>query len=243
MNWKDDALKHAKAEMPKESCGLLTVIKGRKCYWPCKNLSTEDSNFILDPSDFVKAEDAGSIVGIIHSHPKTPPYPSAADRLACKHSEVTWHIVNPVTETWGICEPAETEPDLIGREWVWNVFDCWSCVHSWFTEKGHHLPVFKRPTTPEEFDENPLFDKFWAEAGFRELTEGEQLEEGDAVLMSIGGTSNKLNHVGVILEDGRILHHLRGRLSSIDVYGSWLQKCTGKRLRLYNWGSPLNAVA
>jgi proteasome lid subunit RPN8/RPN11 len=242
MTWKDDALTHAKAESPKEACGLLVIIKGRKRYWPCKNLSTDLDNFILDPDDFCKAEDTGSVIAIIHSHPVTPPYPSSADRVACHQSGMPWHIVSPATETWFTCEPEEYEPELVGREWVWNVMDCWSCVRSWYKQHGLQLDDYKRPTTPEEFESSPLFEKYWAEAGFYQIPEGEQVQEGDAILMAIGGSGNALNHVGVIQEDGRILHHLRGRLSSVDVYGSWLQKCSGRQLRHYDWGKQASVI-
>ena len=69
-----------------------------------------------------------------------------------------------------------------------------------------------------------MFAGLWEDAGFEQIDPAD-LREGDAVLMSIGNAG--LNHVGVYLGEQLILHHLRGRLSSADVYGGWLQKATG----------------
>jgi hypothetical protein len=39
------------------------------------------------------------------------------------------------------------------------------------------------------------------------------------------------NHAAIYLDDGPILHHLQGRLSSRDVYGGYWQKITTHTLR------------
>ena len=230
MTWKDAALKHAKEQDPRESVGVLIIIKGKEQYYPCKNLSTYSQQcFILDPEDYVKADALGEITAIVHSHPVTPPSPSQADKVSCEQSGLKWHIVNPKTETWGYCEPTGYKPPLIGRQWVWGVTDCWSLVRDYYKEQ-HNIQLldYQRPTTPQDFLDNPLFEQYAERTGFRELNKDEKLQKGDVLLMSI--LHPTLNHVAIFLGD-EILHHLADRLSTREPYNEWLLKCTGKRYR------------
>ena len=230
MNWQEEALNHAKIEDPKECVGLLLNIRGKEKYFPCSNLSMRDHQcFIIDPEDYVRADNIGEIKAIVHSHPVTPPFPSEADKLGCEQSKLPWHIVNPKTEQWGYYEPCGYKPPLKGRPWVWGVTDCWSLVRDFYKEeKGIELLDYERPVTPQEFNDVPLFERYAERTGFKELDPNETLKNGDILLMSI--MYNTLNHVAIFL-DGDVLHHLTDRLSCKEPYSAWLQKCTGKRYR------------
>ena len=86
MTWKNNALKHAKEDAPHEACGLVAIYKGKEKYFPCKNLAEElGEQFILDPDDWIEAEDQGEIVAVFHSHPDHPPMPSQADLASCEY--------------------------------------------------------------------------------------------------------------------------------------------------------------
>ena len=230
MIWKKAALEHAKKENPKESCGLLINVRGKEKYFPCGNLSLSSHQcFILDPEDYVRADNLGDIIGVIHSHPKTPPNPSQADLISCEQSGLVWHIVNPETETWSTCKPNGYKPPFYGRQWVWGITDCWSLVRDWYKEeKNIILKDWERPTTPEEFLENPMFEKCAWRTGFRKLRPEENLENGDLLFMSIFGKG--LNHVAIFYK-GEVIHHLADRLSCKEPYSEWLLKCTGGRYR------------
>ena len=230
MNWKDQALLHAKEQDPKESCGLLLNIRGKEKYFPCRNLSTTQHQcFIIDPEDYIKADNTGDIIAVIHSHPTTPPIASQADKVSCEQSKLPWHIINPKTEQWGTYEPTGYKAPILGRQWVWGVTDCWSLVRDYYKEeKGIELKDWERPTTPEDFMNEPLFERCAWRTGFRQLRQDEKLENGDVLLMSILG--NGLNHVGIFI-NGDVLHHLTDRLSCIEPYSKWLLKCTGGRYR------------
>ena len=230
MNWKEAALNHAEIEDPKESVGLLLNVRGKERYYPCRNLSmTAHQCFILDPEDYVKADNLGDIVAVVHSHPTTPAIASQADKVSCEQSGLPWHIVNPKTKQWGYYEPQGYEAPLLGRQWVWGVTDCWSLVRDYYKqEKGIKLKDYERPITPEEFMKDPLFESYAWRTGFRELRPDEKLQAGDILLMSI--LDSTLNHVAIFLGD-EVLHHLTDRLSCREPYSPWLLKCTGKRYR------------
>jgi proteasome lid subunit RPN8/RPN11 len=234
------ALLHAQELDPSEACGLVVVVKGRERFWPCRNTSTEPGAFfMLDPDDYARAEDAGEVTAVFHSHPVTPPVPSQADLVACERSGLPWVICNPKTGGWGECSPSGFQAPLIGREWVWGVQDCWSLARDYYAEQGITLPDWARPTTYAEFEADPLFQRYWAEAGFKAVSDGD-IQAGDAVFMCVSGSG--LNHIGVYLGDQLLLHHLGpNRLSSRDLYGGWLMKCTGWVGRLDAWASRSDA--
>ncbi len=230
MIWKDKALKHAKDQFPNESVGLVLNVKGKYRYYPCNNLATSpQQTFILDPKDYVKAESQGQIMYIVHSHPITDPTPTQADLIGCEDSGKKWYIVNPTTEQWSEFEPTGYQANLLGRPYIYGITDCWSLVRDWYKqEKNIILRDYKRPTTPEDFLKDPLFESLAWRTGFRELRKDEQLKYGDVLLMSI--LHPTLNHVAIFLGD-MVLHHLADRLSCKEPYSEWLLKCTGKRYR------------
>ena len=229
--WQERAIEHFQQEAPKEACGLLVVVKGRKQYWPCRNLAEKPADqFILHPSDYAAAEDSGEVLAVVHSHPQSPAVPSELDRIGIERTELPWHIYSLLTNEWsGELLPSGYVPPLIGRQWSWGITDCWSLARDWYLQNGIEMRDWPRPATPDDFEREPMFDQCWKASGFRELQEEERLQKGDLLLMQIG--NNALNHCGVYIGDQMVLHHCRNRLSSRDIYGGWLLKCTGRRLR------------
>lgn len=233
---RDAAYQAALAEAPLESCGLVVVVAGKERYWPCRNINPIATDFSIDPRDYLAAAQTGTIVAVVHSHPDNFPNPSDADRAGCEKWGIPWHIVSPHLGDgqgqWFSCEPCGWQAPLIGRQWSWGCHDCWALVRDWYAEQNLHLPDFERPHDPEEFLRQPLFESLYAEAGFVAVPR-EQIRAGDTVLQS--RFSPGLNHVGVILPDGRLLHHVEGRLSSADIYGDGHQRSTGLVLRPLAW--------
>lgn len=228
------AYEHAKSEIPKEACGLVAIVKGRERYFPCKNLASyPDEMFIIDPDDYARVESIGEIIEVFHSHPLCSADPSGADLVACEKTGLPWTICSPESNSWFSFAPSGYEAPLVGRQWVWGVSDCWTLTRDWYKHHGISLVDWDRPISPEEFEENPLFDQCWKDTGFFVIDDSSEMQFGDALLMQIEGRG--LNHCGVYIGDQLVLHHIRGRLSSSDVYGEWLQRCTGRILRHYDW--------
>lgn len=226
---KEEALGHAKEQFPNEAVGLVHVVKGKNRYFKCQNLAvTPDEHFILDPSDYLKAETKGEITAVIHSHPKTNPSPSQADMVACEKSGLPWFIVNPNTEQWASYKPSGWELPYVGREFSHGIIDCYSLVRDFYKRKFNIiLNDYNRRDQWWEKGENMYLDNFKKE-NFKEVDISE-VGYGDLFLMHL--ESPVPNHAAIYLDDGIVLHHVQGRLSSRDVYGGYYQKVTAKVLK------------
>jgi len=217
MNWKEQAAIHADKQAPKESCGLLAIIKGKETYWPCKNLSeSPDEFFVIDPDNWADCEDQGELIGIIHSHVYGSALPSEADKASCEHLGLPFYIYSVEQKNWVDFEPSGYTSGLYGRTWIWGKHDCWSLVTDYFLNKKKiNLKFWERPKSIKTFCENPYFEKVLTGSGFKEVSKDNIIND-DVLLMQ--GPDEKLNHVALYIGDQTILHHNIRQLSCRELY-------------------------
>lgn len=223
------ALVHARAEYPREACGLIVQKDGEEHYFPCKNISQDPEQFALCPEDYAYAEDRWLILGVVHSHCDRGPEPSRADRAACDASGIPWYIVSVPSGQWELLRPSGMRAKYLGRPFIHGVFDCYALIRDWYQgERRIELPDFMRDAHWWRRGENLFMENFQA-AGFRPLRDDERLDHGDVILMQIG--SRVANHGAVYIGRDLILHHLSGKLSGRDIYGGYWRKVTRLILR------------
>ncbi|WP_421793504.1 C40 family peptidase [Hydrocarboniphaga effusa] len=105
--WQADAVAHARAELPREACGLVVEIAGQAVYRPCRNVATSPADtFEIEPEEFVSAEDEGRVLAVVHSHPHATPGASEDDVAECRRSRLPWFVLVDVEEpTWVVICP------------------------------------------------------------------------------------------------------------------------------------------
>lgn len=134
-----ELIRRAEADTPHECCGLISrsskadvLAPGRIFLWAAENASDRpDDAFYIPPANqlaILKAiEDNGhELVGIYHSHPKSPPTPSETDRVMAEGwPEVTWIIVGfPVC---GRCDGAGDVPGDFASDTSGGLMLCPDC--------------------------------------------------------------------------------------------------------------------
>ena len=217
MTWKDKAAEYAVECLPKESCGLLAIIKGKETFWPCKNLSDDpDEYFLIDPDDWADCEDQGELIGIVHSHPYGTAFPSEADKATCEHLGLPFYIYSTEHKNWHCSKPNGYKSGLFGRTWIWGKHDCWSLITDYFLEKKQiKLKFWPRPKRLKEFANNPYFEKVLTGSGFKEVNK-DDIQKNDVLLME--GPEKKLNHVALYIGNQTIFHHNLKQLSCREIY-------------------------
>ena len=92
--------RHAKEEYPRECCGMLagknqTITK----LFKTKNIAESEDLYELDPLEQVKAFEeidrlSLKLLGIYHSHPDHPCYPSGLDRSQAFYPDTVFFIIS-----------------------------------------------------------------------------------------------------------------------------------------------------
>ena len=96
----EEMKKHAKEEYPRECCGMLagknqTITK----LFKTKNIAESNDLYELDPLDQVKAFEeidrlSLKLLGVYHSHPDHPCYPSGLDRSQAFYPDTLFFIIS-----------------------------------------------------------------------------------------------------------------------------------------------------
>ncbi|MCD0280452.1 C40 family peptidase [Xanthomonas melonis] len=226
---------HVVAEFPREACGLVVSTAVGERYVPCRNTAeTTSEHFRLPAEDYAEAEDQGEILALVHSHPNAPATPSDADRVMCELSELTWHIVSvgqvdgkPECGDIQTIEPCGYLAPLVGRQFAHGILDCYTLLRDFYArELGIQLGNYER--ADDWWDKGgDLYLQNFGNEGFTEVMDEPRC--GDVFLMQV--RSPVINHAGIYLGDGQMLHHLHGRLSERVVYGGYWAERTVKVIR------------
>ena len=210
--------KHAFAEYPRESCGLIVNNK----YLPQINVSsTPNDAFEMEHDVYLKYETLG-IDAVIHSHTNGNESPSSADMSGQLSTNLTWGLVvtdgNYCSEPyfWGGTTP---RADLCGRSYHFGIHDCYSLIRDYYHEHLNiNLGEVPRDSTVLASGAGLYLDNYHR-LGFHKINAMEA-RVGDVFLAQIA--SNTVNHGGVLYStDGRILHHLHGHLSATEPMYRW----------------------
>jgi cell wall-associated NlpC family hydrolase len=185
---------------------------------------------VIPARDYAGAEDRGEIISVVHSHPNNNVEPSDADLEACMASGLPWWIVSWPGGMWHRIDPRSAPDVLAGHAFKWGERDCAAIVAEWYRrEAGIELPPFPRESITSF--SCMAFVAYVEHAGFEFIPLESDRKAGDVVLMQLRGDGP--DHLGVIDDSGRLVHHLAGRLSSLDAYvGLWLSATTAVLRRM-----------
>jgi cell wall-associated NlpC family hydrolase len=220
MNKKIEAAakEHALSQYPKESCG---IVKGKK-YIPIDNISLEPEKH-FEMKDYPRK----GLKAIIHSHPNGTASPSELDMKCQLDTAVPWGIIalpdnQHANEIEWFGDQVKPDP-LLGREFLHGIRDCYALVRDYYwLEKKTRLKEFPRDDHWWHTEQKLLNPENFIAAGFKEI-ESSQLQKGDVILCAI--LTRVVNHCGIYLGDGLVMHHLYDRLSRRQPLLPWMKHC------------------
>ena len=114
--------------------------------------------------------------------------------------------------------------DYIGRSFEIGAVDCYSLLRDFYKDAFNiHLKNYARPRD-YHIMKYSMYEKYAKEQGFEPFTGSyHDVRYGDVFGMNID--AEFINHVGIYIGQGEMLHHYWGRLSEICMFsGIWMSR-------------------
>lgn len=235
---KEQVKAHAMREFPNECCGLICVNNvGVVTVVPCENKAfNKRDRFVIDPHAQEEAEqNYGYIVAFYHSHMDEVEKPDR-NHLSREDLDISFEAGLPALlyvypqDTWHYSMPSTYKPaDLIGRPFVWGIWDCYASVRDWYLMKrGVKLNDYFAPQESDLSADFGYEGHIVADPNFEDVAV-EDLKEGDVIIFKI--KSKFCNHSAVYLGGNQFFHQPINKMSSIATLDERYLKYIAKTLR------------
>ena len=220
----EQMLEHFQQEYPREACGILGIVKGKKKWFPCENVAEDSEDFVLSSQDYFRVKRQADILAIVHTHPDASPEPSQSDINNCNALGIPYYIYSYPTLEYYELQPETQAYPLIGREYEFGTTDCFEAMRDWLASKNINIA----PRAPFEDDWwekglNYFTEETIGEWGFRKV---EEAQENDLLIFQV--EADVPNHCGVYLSNEVFFHHAVNRLSCREsLYPFWVRHLVG----------------
>mgnify|MGYP001218851385 CR=1 FL=1 len=221
-NIQESIRKYSLENPDKEVCGLILVSGNNTFIYKCKNIAQNSKkHFELNPFDYLRALDDGrnKIVGFFHSQKST--LPSPIDIINYQNHKLPSYIYSfQSDEVFEVTDKHLKYNKYLGRTFEIGVNDCFSLVINYYKDE-FNINIFNYPRQDGWYEKNPnIIKDNYKKEGFRLLLNNEPLIEGD--ILEFFNT-----HFSIYLDGDLLLHHPRGRYSTIEKFDMpWKNKVT-----------------
>lgn len=202
-------------KFPEEACGCVCNDK----FFPLENKAENKADHLFveyEQIEAIEQREGAKVTEVIHSHTNGQIYASEEDIRTQIALGIPFGIISVLYHTQedkhtfsDIYYIGKTNPQLIGRPYIFGVNDCYTLVMDTLKLKYNiEIPNFARKWGWEETDN--LFEKNFESAGFSEIPIND-VEPGDCALMSFKGFRRNITHCAIYVGDDKILHHTCGK--------------------------------
>lgn len=206
----EEIRKHFEKEYPREGCGVIAIVKGKKRFFPCTNVAEDYEDFKISYKDYFEVKKKYDIIGIVHSHPDATNKESLSDIQHCNATGIPYYIFSYPAMELNILEPKKNFQPLIGRAYEFGTADCFEAMRDWLAEANINIPP--RDAFEDDWYKNTDHNYFSEENIKRwNHKKVDTPQENDVLIFQID--ADVPNHCGVYLGNDVMFHHAHNRLS------------------------------